>query len=81
MANINIRGLSDQTKEGLRVRAAQAGMSLEAFARKALRDALDADKDAPTSILTLAAKYFGPENGIDLDMPERVTHREQVDFS
>lgn len=81
MANINIRGLSDQTKEGLRVRAAQAGMSLEAFARKALRDALEADSDAPISILDLAAKYFGSENGICLDVPERATRREEVNFS
>ena len=81
MANINIRGLSDQTKEGLRVRAAQSGMSLEAFARKALREALEANNDEPVSILHLAAKYFGSENGVRVDVPERATRREQVNFS
>jgi len=81
MANINIRGLSDHTKESLRVRAAQAGMSLEAFARKALQDALAAEDKPPQSIVNLAQKYFGSENGTDLDLPKRDTRREQVDFS
>jgi len=36
MANVNVRGLSDESREALKVRAATAGMSLEAYARRAL---------------------------------------------
>ena len=47
MANINVRGLPDETKQALRVRAAQAGLSLEGFARRILTRA--AFPDMPVS--------------------------------
>lgn len=73
MANINVRGIADQTKEVLRVRAAKAGLSLEAFARRALQQAATASGAAPTSILDLAGKYFGANNGVELEKPARST--------
>ena len=81
MANINVRGLSDRTKEALRVRAAKAGMSLEAYARRALQKASMADGHEPTPIMKLAEKYFGPKQGVELELPERASRREPVDFS
>lgn len=69
MANINVRGLSDQTKEALRVRAAQAGMSLEAYARRALTKASMGDGEEPKPLVDLAAKYFGARHGVDLELP------------
>lgn len=81
MANINVRGLSDATKEALRVRAAQAGMSLEAFARKALQQALTEDGQPPRHLLEIAKKYFGAKHGIELEMPSRSTKRTPADFS
>ena len=81
MANINVRGLSDKTKEALRVRAAKAGMSLEAYARRALLKASLANGDEPKAILDLAEKHFGARNGVELDIPPRSTHREPVEIS
>ncbi len=80
MANINVRGISDRTKEALRVRAAMAGMSLEAFARRELQKASMANGDEPTAFLDLAKKYFGVKGGVDLDTPQRSTHRKPIDF-
>ena len=78
MANVNVRGLSDQTKEALRVRAAQAGMSLEAYARRALTKAAMGSGDEPKPLLDLAEKYFGAESGVELDLPSRSTQRKPI---
>jgi len=81
MANINVRGLSDRTKEALRVRAAKAGMSLEAYARRALqRASLDNDEE-PKSLVAQAEKYFGKKGGVELETPPRSTRRKPVDFA
>ncbi|MEM6336985.1 MAG: plasmid stabilization protein [Bacteroidota bacterium] len=81
MPNINVRGLSVQTKERLRVRAAQAGLSLEAYARRALQKASVEGEAEPQPILALAEKYFGPAGGVELDLPSRSTQRVTPDFS
>ena len=81
MANINVRGISDQTKEALRVRAAKAGMSLEAYARRALQKASMTNGQEPMPILDLAEKYFGAKGGVELEALPRSTHRKPVEFS
>lgn len=81
MANINVRGLSTATKEALRVRAAKAGMSLEAFARRALQRAATDNGEEPASLADLAIKHFGAEHGVELDIPSRSTQRESVDLA
>jgi len=81
MPNINVRGLSAHTKETLRVRAAQAGMSLEAYARRALQKAAVSDGSEPVPILDLAKKHFGSYGGVELDLPERSSRRDPVDFT
>ncbi|MEE4639953.1 MAG: hypothetical protein V2J42_14555 [Wenzhouxiangella sp.] len=78
MANVNVRGLSDQTKEALRVRAAKAGMSLEAYARRALTKAALANGEQPKPLVELAEKYFGAGHGVELDLPSRSTQRKPV---
>jgi len=80
MANVNVRGLSDKTKEALRVRAAKAGMSLEAYARRALTKASMGDGDEPKPVVDLAEKYFGARRGVELDLPPRSTQRESVEL-
>lgn len=80
MANINVRGLSDNTKEALRVRAAKAGMSLEAYARRALYKASIENGSEPTPIVDLAEKFFGAEGGVDLEAPARSTKRKPINF-
>jgi plasmid stability protein len=81
MANINVRGIPDKTKEALRVRAAKAGMSLEAYARRALNKASMENGDEPKAIVRLAEKYFGEKHGVELEVPPRSTHRKPVEFS
>jgi len=81
MANINVRGISDRTKEALRVRAAKAGMSLEAYARRALQKASTTNGEEPTPLLDLAVKYFGAKGGVELDTSQRSTLRQSVHFS
>ena len=75
MANINVRGLSDKTKEALRVRAAKAGMSLEAYARRALTKASTERAEEPKPVVELAETYFGTRHGVELDIPPRATRR------
>jgi plasmid stability protein len=81
MANINVRGISEKTKEALRVRAAKAGMSLEAYARRALTKASMEHGDEPKPVVLLAEKYFGPQHGVELELPSRATHRQPAEFS
>lgn len=80
MANITIRDLPDKTKQNLRVHAAQAGISLEAYARHILQKASRTGDYKPASILDLADRYFGAEHGADIELPERGSKRQPVDF-
>jgi plasmid stability protein len=81
MANINVRGIPDKTKEALRVRAAKAGLSLEAYARRALTKAALDNGDEPKPLVQLAEKYFGAKHGVELELPSRATHRKPPEFS
>ncbi|MCQ8185418.1 FitA-like ribbon-helix-helix domain-containing protein [Parvularcula maris] len=81
MANINVRGLSDETKSALRVKAAKAGLSLEAFAREALRREALREPDEAPSLADMAERYFGGENGVELELPPRESRRGEADFS
>lgn len=80
MANITIRDLPDKTKETLRVHAAQAGISLEAYTRHILQKASRSGKFKPVSILEVADRYFGPKHGIEIELPKRGSKRRPVDF-
>ena len=81
MTNINVRGLPPESKEALRVRAARAGLSLEAYARRVLQMAANQELIETSSIADLAECYFGPEFGIELELPDRKSDRDTVDFS
>ncbi|GJL73849.1 MAG: plasmid stabilization protein [Nitrosomonas sp.] len=76
MANLSVRKLDDNTYERLRVRAAQHGVSMEEEARRILKQATS----APERIGDLFLKYFGPANGVVLELPPRKPH-EPVDLS
>lgn len=80
MASITIRNLPDSTKDILRVRAAQEGMSLEAYVRNILQRVSTSETGSATTIVDLAQKYFGPKNGVNLELPSRRTHRESPEF-
>ena len=80
MASITIRNLSDQTKATLRVRAAEQGLSLEAYIRNLLQRTALQEAPEPVKLTDLARKYFGPRGGVDLELPSRRSHRKAPDF-
>ena len=80
MANITIRDISDKTKENLRVQAAKAGVSLEAYVRHILQQASQSKGEKFNDITGLMDKYFGSKFGVELELPERGTKREIPEF-
>jgi plasmid stability protein len=78
MASITIRKIDDVVKTRLRVRAAEHGRSMEEEARCILREALD--QEAPRTLADLALEIFGPEHGVDLELPAPAKSREPPKF-
>jgi antitoxin FitA len=76
MASITIRNLDDETKERLRVRAAQHRRSMEEEARNILRGALDAETAVPRNLATAVRNRFAVLGGVDLEIPVREPVRE-----
>ncbi len=70
MAALTVRGLDDETKARLRVRAAQNGRSMEAEVRAILQASLS---EQPTfgRLGTRIHERFAAEGGVDLDLPPR----------
>ena len=79
MTSITIRNLDDKVKTRLRIRAAQNHRSMEEEARVILGDAVNPAGEKQ-SIVDIARKWFGPENGIDLELPPRTPMREPPSF-
>jgi plasmid stability protein len=79
MASITVRNLEPELKEGLRVRAARHGRSMEDEARRILRDAI-AEPEAEGHLVDVFAELFGPEHGVELDLPGREPGREPPEF-
>jgi plasmid stability protein len=69
MATLTIRGLDDQTKTRLRVRAAHHGRSMEAEVRSILREALS--PQAQDGLGSLIHARFAEIGGIALEQPGR----------
>ena len=70
MASITIRNLDDDVKTRLRVRAAGNGRSMEEEARLILGDAVGAETET-RDLASIIRSYFGPINGVDLELPPR----------
>ena len=75
MASITIRNLDDDVKTRLRVRAAGNGRSMEEEARLILGDAVGAEVET-RDVASIIRSYFGPTNGVDLELPPRGGSRE-----
>lgn len=76
MANFSIRNVDDTVAALLRKRAERHGVSLEAEVRQILREAVT----TPTDLAALAGELFGPDNGVELAIPEHPVS-EPPDFS
>jgi antitoxin FitA len=70
MAALTIRGLDDDTKARLRVRAARHGRSMEAEVRAILEDALPPQR-ATGGLGSRIRARFGAVGGMELELPER----------
>ena len=75
MASLSIRKLDDETYDRLRVRARRHGISMEEEVRQILKRAVA----PPERLGDLFLKVFGPDRGVDLEIPPREPH-EPMDF-
>jgi len=71
MATLTIRQLDETVKEKLRVRAAQAGRSMEEEAREIIGNAVAKRPASGKELFSLSRELFGGAKGIDLDLPKR----------
>ena len=69
MASLRVRRIDSEVYEGLRVRAARHGISMEEEARRILRRAIA----APDRLGELAIECFGPR-GVELELLSRESH-------
>ncbi|MHB1538567.1 MAG: FitA-like ribbon-helix-helix domain-containing protein [Solirubrobacteraceae bacterium] len=70
MATLTIRGLDEQTKKRLRLRAAEHGRSMETEVRAILEDALPSGLPSAGLGSRIHAR-FAAAGGADLDLPDR----------
>ena len=70
MANLSVRKIDDRVYEQLRVRAAKHGVSMEEEVRQILKRAVS----PPERLGDLALDVFGPDHGVDLEIPSRPPH-------
>jgi len=75
MANLSIRQLDEHAYELLRIRAAKHGVSMEEEIRQIIYQAVS----APEQISKIFKKYFGKENGVNLELHPRKPHK-PMDF-
>lgn len=79
MATMTIRNIDPGVKERLRVRAARHGHSMEAEVRRILIEAANTPEPGE-NLASIARELFGPEHGIELELPPREPTREPPSF-
>ena len=79
MASITIRNLDDDIRTRLLVRAAGNGRSMEEEVRQILRKAVGR-AESTRDLTSIIRSHFGPENGVDLELPPRGPAREPPFF-
>lgn len=81
MASLTIRNVDPEVKHRLRVRAARAGRSMEAEARRILKDALGSEEEGPVNLAEAIRRRFAPYGGVDdLELPPRELAGEPIKF-
>jgi plasmid stability protein len=79
MTTMTIRGLDEETRRRLRVRASSKGRSMEAEVREILRQAVQADDSGP-GLGTRIHAMFADLDTNDFKVPERNDVARSVDF-
>ncbi len=67
MPGLSVRGIDEEVYRRLKIHAAKHGVSMEEAARRIIRRSVM----SPESLGRLAEECFGPEDGVDLDLPAR----------
>ncbi len=80
MAAISVRGLDDDVRERLRVRAARNGRSMEAEIREILTAAVS-DAEPSAELFSTLRERFGDAGGVELSNPSRTSPARAADFS
>jgi antitoxin FitA len=80
MAALSIRGLDDDVREQLRLRAARNGRSMEAEARAILTEAVR-DREMDQGLFITLLERFGALGGVDLELPSRADSARVVDVA
>lgn len=83
MASLLIRNVDDALHARLKARATAHHRSLEEEVRETLRIAIATPASGSESLVAIATRIFGPQNGFDLELPSRVADRDRPppDFS
>ncbi|OGT59075.1 MAG: hypothetical protein A3F43_06030 [Gammaproteobacteria bacterium RIFCSPHIGHO2_12_FULL_42_10] len=76
MPNLSVRKVDQTAYEQLRIRAAKHGVSMEEEARQIIYLAVS----APANISIVFQKYFGRQNGINLEELHPRKPHEPMDF-
>lgn len=79
MASITVRNLDDNVKKRLRMRAAENNRSMSEEARIILGEAVS-PKQSSKNLYEIAREIFGPENGVELELPPRDSISEPRNF-
>jgi plasmid stability protein len=79
VAALSIRGIDDQVRERLRVRAARHGRSMEAEIRAILVAAVR-EPGTSEGLFTTLLNRFGDLGGVELDLPPRTTPARAADI-
>ena len=80
MSTITIHDVSDELTEAMTACAEASGISVDAYARELLSFAF-AERNRGSMKLSEAFRlYFGPNNGVELDLSDRDSGREMIEF-
>lgn len=77
MASLSVRKLDRNVYERLRLRAAKHGISMEEEARRIIYQAVA----VPEKFSDVFNKYFGVENGVNLDLLNQRNSHNPMDFN
>ena len=80
MAAISVRGLGDDVRERLRVRAARNGRSMEAEIREILTTAVS-EAEPSADLFSTLLERFGDAGGVELSVAPRTSPARAADFS
>ena len=80
MAAISIRGLDDDVRERLRVRAARNGRSMEAEIREILSAAVS-EAEPSADLFSTLRERFGAVGGVEVSIAPRTSPARAAEFS